>query len=267
MPKPTEHCIFCGGEALTDEHIYAEWLKPYIPRTLENTTTYSSIVHQTRTEAKAYSRTGDPHSRRLRVACKRCNTGWMSQLQEHTKAILIPLVTGTPITLDAYAQRRVAAWAAMAIMVAEYDEPDKIAIPTEDRDYLRGHRDAPPNWKIWIGHYERGDWVGHWLHNVLPVVAKKDAARTQTNEIPAPNTQTTTFVVGQLYIHAISSSFPKVVDLFRFVGSASDKIACIWPGPDTAIDWPLRTLTDVEADRITNTFFNWALRSTGRDPI
>lgn len=267
MAKPSNECIFCGGRPLSKEHVWDNWMKQYIPRDLPTTETYSAIVHQTHKESKAYSQPGDPHSRRLRVVCEPCNSGWMSRLQERAKPLLIPLIKGDSTTLDLETQHVVSAWAALAITVAEYHETDKVTITPDDRTHLMETNEAPSNWKIWIGHYQRGDWSGHWIHNVLPVYPKENVPDFPPDGIPPPNTQTTTFVAGQLYIHAMSSALPRVVEMFRFVGSGSAKIACIWPAATEIISWPLRTLTDGEAHAISNEFFNSALRSTGRDPI
>ena len=267
MAKPANECIFCGGRPLSHEHVWDKWMKQYIPRDLPTTETYSAIVHQTHKESKAYSQSGDPHSRRLRVVCKRCNSGWMSRLQERAKPFLIPLIKGDSTTLDVDTQRIVSAWAALKVTVAEYHEKNRVTITPDNRAHLMETNEAPPNWKIWIGRYGRGEWSGHWMHNALPVYPKENVPDFPTGGIPPPNTQTTSFVAGQLYIHAMSSALPRAVEMFQFVGSGSAKIACIWPAATEIISWPLPILTDGEAHAISNEFFNRALQSTGRDSI
>lgn len=191
----------------------------------------------------------------------------MSRLQERARPILIPLVEGRASELDAAAKSIIAAWAGMAIMAAEFLEKDKVAVSPEDRAYLMQYHRLPNNWKVWAAHYRRGSWRAYWYHNSLPVFSEEDTPEAGDGGILRPNTQTTTFVAGNLYIHAMSSSASGLVRLFRFIGTASDKLVQIWPPTDRVVIWPKDHLTDSEAHRISNAFFNWALRRSGYQAI
>jgi hypothetical protein len=67
--------------------------------------------------------------------------------------------------MDAASQGIVAAWIAMTIIVAEYFDPAKAAVSYAQRQYLRKNQRVPPNWKIWIRHYKRGNWPAYLVHN------------------------------------------------------------------------------------------------------
>ena len=189
------------------------------------------------------------------------NTGWMSEVQSAAKPHLIPLIEGRQCTIEGHPQRLISLWAAMAIMVGEFQEPEKVAISAEHRSHLRLNRGTPPNWRIWIGRYKRGEWKSHWFHCALPVSTKEYVPDMMDSGIRRPNTQTTTFVAGQLFIHAMSSDVPNLVDRFRFIGSGASKLRQIWPVVDAQIDWPPVILTDNEAHNLSNAFFNFALRT------
>ena len=106
---------------------------------------------------------------------------------------------------------------------------------------------APPagEWKIWIGHYNRGDWVPDWVKNALAISSDAHPARHLPDGVPIPNTQTTTLVFGNLYVHAVSSVHPDIIEM---TGSPNSKLVRLFPLGDTAIEWPQQSMTDRDAD-------------------
>src|ERR1700730_10701224 len=84
MVEQLKCCIFCGSnDKLTNEHVYGEWLKAYVPR-MRNKHEFQYVksgspgVHE---YADKKIRAGDPVSSQVRVVCSSCNSGWMSGLQ------------------------------------------------------------------------------------------------------------------------------------------------------------------------------------------
>jgi hypothetical protein len=212
----------------------------------------SSIYFPSHESTTVKKRGGDPRGQTVKSVCGRCNNEWMSKLQERAKPLLIPLVRGETITLSPEAQEIIAAWVAMFVMVAENAEPTKIAISQWHRTYFYATRTVPDHWGIWIGNYQRGHWVGHLVHNVAPITLPSNIPKPNDAGLYPPNTQTTTFVVGQLYVHAGSTSLPEA---FEFVGAGTARLTRIWPVNDAVI-WPPPVLSDQEADIIANAFFN-----------
>lgn len=92
------------------------------------------------------------------------------------------------------------------------NEPEKASIPFKDRDYLRLYREPPREWRIWIGRYLRGRWKGYWIHHSVPIT--ENIPEELDAPVPLPNTQTTTFIVGQLFVHAMSSALPDITEKF-----------------------------------------------------
>jgi hypothetical protein len=80
--------------------------------------------------------------------------------------------------------------------------------------------------------------------------------------LPRPNTQTTAFVVGQLYIFA-ASSVTDVFDRWEAPGEGGAKLAQIWPIRRNIVAWPTKTLSDRDADQIAGSFF-LAVEEIGR---
>src|SRR5207248_1046559 len=94
-------------------------------------------------------------------------------------------------------------------------------------------------WKIWIGRFRRGDWPGYWVHNTMPIYAKDDVHELTEFGFPKPNTQTTTIVFGELYVHAFSCPFPDIVERLGLGERGASLVAQIWPIGESFIGWPL----------------------------
>jgi hypothetical protein len=157
-PNPPGRCISCNSLGLTREHMWADWLRDYIPRErIEHYTAFKTFVPD-KAEQTLKRRTGDPHSTRIKCVCRKCNNEWMGKLQENAKPYLVPMLEGKNISLFRNGQNAIAAWATMMVMVSEYLEKDQgmVAIPSADRHWLyKQHRPPSSRWRIWIGQHRR----------------------------------------------------------------------------------------------------------------
>ena len=223
-------------------------------------TAQNAIVHPDRIDSVTEKHSGDPQSRRVGQICRKCNNGWMSQLQQRAKPVLLPLMQGKPAILSRQAQELIARWIAMSTMTSDFFYPDKHAVPQADRDLLYGTGNgdgAVPQdtWKMWIGRYQRGDWVGRWVHNSIPIYSKDDAPELSAAGIPRPNTQTTTIIFGELYVHVFSCPFPEIVAMVNLRESAHSMVAQIWPFREDVIAWPINPMSDRDADNFAAAIF------------
>jgi hypothetical protein len=253
--QPVEHCIFCRRADLTNEHIWAKWLRPYLPR-MQSFSSLTSTVYPERSDFLRRSRVGDLHNRRLRIVCARCNNGWMNRLQTCAKPFLLPLIKGEATALDVKARETVAAWIAMTVTVAEYFE-ERITTTVGDRYYLRKARKPSDRWIIRIGHFVRRNWKAHLVHHTFPISSRKHRIQRDQAGSPRPNTQTTAFTVGQIYVFAATCP-TDVFEQWRVTADGAGKLAQIWPIKRNVIGWPPTALTDREADTIAGAFFRFA---------
>lgn len=253
-------CIFCGSTGLTKEHMWADWLRSYIPRELTGHRVRVSTIHFDQSkEETIFQRTGDPHSRRIRCVCLPCNTGWMSRLQENAKPFLIPPLRGEGSGFHRRAQTAVSAWIAMMVMVAEHIAQGQVAIAQSDRNYLREHGVAPPHWRIWIAKHARKTYP-LFTHNVMSFGTKEEFERLGgiTAKVPS-NTQTTTICLGKyLLVHIMSSDVAwSIVRRLPPPPPIADAFNQIWPIKTGTLRWPGGgTLNDAGIDLVANDFFN-----------
>jgi hypothetical protein len=191
-------------------------------------------------------RAGDPLRSKVKIVCKTCNSGWMGGIQSAAKPLLIPLIEGRRTTLGSSAQKAIAAWCAMATMTGEYLSFDTtaIAITQSEKDWFRVHQTPPKTWKIWIGHYPGSKGV--WNHFVAHLRGK-GIRNPSYDPLALPNTQTTSFVIGNLFVHVFSSTGdPQMVArwVWPFGSMISLKLPQIFPPKEGFIAWPTQGLTN-----------------------
>jgi hypothetical protein len=243
---------------MSREHIWADWLKKYIPKDMTDYRSLSATTHETHTEFTHKKHGGDLRSRTLRVVCKSCNNGWMSQLQQRTKPYLLPLISGDVTAFDAKAQEILSAWVAIFVMVAEHFDRYKVVSSQTERGSLWKNQKAPSNWKIWIGDYQRKNWKAHLARFCVAISSRKHhRIRRMDNGLPRPNTQTVTFVVGRLYVH-VASSATDIFEDWHLV--RPDLLVQIWPVRRNIVAWPRTTMTDRDADKIAGEFHRSGVR-------
>jgi hypothetical protein len=245
-------CIFCGAKGGSKEHIIADWLKNFIPKTNLNYESLKGTVHTTHTDEKLKTRGGDFYSRTVRCVCDACNNGWMAKIQDEVKPIVTQMLKGD-LDLTDEQQAVLAKWIAMAVICSEYDHPDMVTVTQQQREMLYKSGIVPDGFRIWIGNFNRVSWPAHWVHH--PVAIEK---------MPL-NTQTTTYTVGQIFIHVMSSSTYDV-NKWKFKSDKSTGIRQLWPITESPFNWSSKhTLEDANADAIANDLFAY-VKSLGQDP-
>jgi hypothetical protein len=263
MSKPQKRCIFCGATGMSKEHIWGDWMKKHVATTMPK---HSSSVHVVNPPGEAdtfrvWTRSGDPLQSKARVVCTTCNNTWLSRIQNTTKPLLIPMFTGQTCVLGVPAQTTIATWAAMATMTAEHltKGPSLVAVSQADREWLWKKGTPPPDWRIWIGRFQRHKLPERWTHCSVPIYEREPMIAA--NGMPQCNTQTTTFMIGDLLVHAMSAAFPNHAQDWdwRSWPRGQQVVTQIWPTVESATVWPIQSvsLTDADAYHIARAFFGW----------
>jgi hypothetical protein len=120
---------------------------------------------------------------------------------------------------------------------------------------------VPPDWKIWLAHYEGQKWKGIWFHTTVPILGPEDTPQRHHLGYDIPNTQGTTAVFGKLYVHALSSRIRSIVRKQDMRRETKKVVPRLWPIRNSPLRWPpVRPLTDTEAIGIANAFLAKARR-------
>src|SRR4051812_46683479 len=103
-------CIFCGGGPLTLEHVWPAWLIALFPA-LPSTITFRGRERQATTSDELT----------VRAVCEKCNGGWMSDLEQQAKPLLMELLEERPYSfMPPGMQDVISAWAVKTVMVFEH---------------------------------------------------------------------------------------------------------------------------------------------------
>jgi hypothetical protein len=159
---------------------------------------------------------------------------------------------------------RIAAWAALKAMVAEYDAHGWVTTHHLHRAYLMRNFTPPPRgWVIWIGPYIRKKWVTQcgstpWLY----LSDKQERRRGSNIKATYYNSHISTQVIGQLYIHVIRSPARGFIDRWRFTLPDRGSFFRIWPASSTSINWPGQPMTDRDADYIAGALYDFLIDRT-----
>jgi hypothetical protein len=143
----------------------------------------------------------------------------------------------------------VAAWAVLKAVIGEYDDGDHVSTHHMQRKYLMRHYKPPKqNWAVWIGHYERQNWLPEWISAALFGVANP-GPKTNLNKTPTHfNGHSTTQVIEKLFIQVLSLPIPGLVERWRFAMPDGGHLVHIWPPNIYSINWPRSAMSDREAD-------------------
>jgi hypothetical protein len=260
-------CVFCGArEKLTGEHVFADWLAPYLPKIGHSGHTASKTVRildgaSLKIESNRHllrdgvlHRKGPARKQTLKIVCNSCNNVWMSRLQEQVKPILLPMLEGRwPNAISVWERRILAAWAAMFTMVIEFADLDTQVTPFAGRERLRLTLEPPERWYVWIGLHTGVLWTlgfNHfawsrpkfvWPGQLEPLPAAIAAAEKK-------EVQSTGWVLGPIFFQTISARVPGyTVDELAFAKKHGLRV--VWPsGDNLPIERPVTVMDDIDAD-------------------
>jgi len=247
---------------MSGEHVWSRWTHKYIAYNPSRPAGKALVAvdYRDRTEFRRVPMPPDPRQWKAHTVCARCNNGWMSDLENRVKPILIPLFSGQPARLGREEQSQIAAWITLKTMVCEFDRlGEAVSHHAQRKRLMVRHLPPAENLTIWIGHYKRSKWVPLWICHPFLILSKERMAKRSTDLATFFNSQAVTYVFSELFVHVIQSPDKKIVADFRLPPPGGTKLRRIWPPSNYSIVWPPPTLIDVEADRTAG-----ALRALAR---
>jgi hypothetical protein len=236
-------CIFCGAPADSREHVWPDWIKNYLPRTFSHR---DHTIHSRATNFKKVTtrKPGDPRSGRLNVTCIKCNTGWISVVDENAKKLMLALMDGRWGNFSPWDRRVFAAWATRFAMVYEFADPDTVTATAEERDYFRLSRYPPDGWYVFVGFYGGTKWLSQWNHRAA-------ANLNIAGAIPdKPNIQSTVAAIGRLIFNVVSG--PTDMDMNEYARGLG--FQTVWPERLPTFGAPANVFDDAEVDFIASFF-------------
>lgn len=221
MSQKPGRCIYCGKQrSLTKEHPLGAWLKGKLPMDVDGYTQSSRIIEN---DGQIYfekilKRSGDPRRRNLRNVCLVCNGGWMRDILSKAQPLVETLMHGVPISLDYAKQSKLKNWFVLAAMTGDFVDRKEGTIPQIERNFIRATGHAPSRWRTWIGRFRRNKSKLYWHTTYSQFLRQNEPERrvSDPHEAAIPNTQTFTFVIGELFVTILRSEFPYLVRKWEF---------------------------------------------------
>jgi hypothetical protein len=248
--KPPRKCIFCGGgggsgNPMSGEHIWPEWMHPYLPRQ-ENPKTAASytVVRKDEIQIKRHGpRHGHTFTNTINVVCKRCNETWMGDIETAVKPILISVLQGQSITLDGGAQRRLVNWIALKAMVIEQMNPADAVVRARARREFKETRTIPRGMEILIATHNSPEFYNSYWHRTLRAQLGRPIARPGKFK----DIQSTFLGVGHLFSLTFVSLIPEIKLEPKF---GSDLVQRIWPPVSGEVQWPMPPISTEVGGRL-----------------
>ena len=205
-------CIFCGGYAISNEHIWPAWLKKHLPHIFKRhpmTKHITTLWHGDTYNTKTTQRPGPPRTHKLKVTCRKCNNEWISHIDNKVKDIFLRLVDGQWDSLNQDDRIHLAAWATRFTMVYEFAHKETVSVPQEERDYFYRKHTPPEGWFIFLGYYIGSSWVDKWNHRALTLIEDSDSVEIATGignktQISPRRAQSTVLILGKMALNIVS---------------------------------------------------------------
>jgi hypothetical protein len=196
-------CIFCGRfDGLSKEHIWPRWMAAYLPIGKTNahvSEVRSGIPKQPSTLKQRSERPGPVHTKKVRAVCRRCNSGWMSSIEEEAKPMLQSALTSTEWTVSSKEAQAIARWAILKAIVCEHASLDHLT-PQEDRNVLRLHLEVPAYFRVFIARHS-GELRAAYLRHSATFSRSLEGLAPPLSKNLNRNVQITTILVGPLCFH------------------------------------------------------------------
>lgn len=243
-------CVFCGKEgSLSREHIWPDWLSKMYLRKGDEKHTFGSRTHLDKDLVRdgTYERPGHLFSLRNRLVCQNCNNGWMSQVENEAKPIIVRMISGEKHKLSRDQLDILSFWIAMKAVTAEFiEKAESLEVtPPEERLSMMEARKIPSYFNIFIGVHSTGHNSAWFRHSWT--MAYSPNGPSPPLEGRRRNAQSIAFIIGPIFFYILNVRLNGFIakDMFNF-----GKLNNIYPSKRQFLRWPQKRLPRSETDRI-----------------
>ncbi len=201
----SKHCVFCNCKGhKSKEHLWPRWMHRYLPLegNGENVREVSEHKWKDQVASKQLRRQGNLVTTKFRVVCKSCNSGWMSELENEVKPLLVKILNSEKVALDKNAQNLLARWVSVKVIVGEHAESDIYVTPLVDRVLLRSENKIPEYYAIFIGCHEHQS-SSSWLRISQTLAVSEEGPNPPLGKLKR-NSQSITFTCGPLFVYVLA---------------------------------------------------------------
>jgi hypothetical protein len=225
---------------VTLEHAWPEWLLRALGLFPPKQSTGIMVAHFGPEERPETWRGAEITIKRV---CKRCNSGWMSDLETEAKPLITPLLADLAIPLDRPIQRVIARWSIKTAMVFEFS-PGKgwpSLFTAADRQIIADPHSArlPADIVVWIGRKAESDVTLAAARRLLHPIPIEPARGPS----PIEEGYGTTFAFGRLVLQVLrvkrrENSAPGITTIHPRQGPWGQLLSQVWPSRRAVVQWP-----------------------------
>jgi hypothetical protein len=215
-------------------------------------------VYFDRSDVKLLKRSGDIRDWQIKCVCGKCNNGWMRRIENVSRLVMIPLILGTKCRVSPNQQKIIASWAILKAMIAEFDVHGHATTHhTQRKSMMKNQSMSMDTWTVWIGHYIRNRWVAYYGSIPFLYLSDKQLAKRTNMRATYYNSNISTQVVGQMFIHVIRSPASRFIKRWRFSTPDKGSLYRIWPPSQFSVTWPSNSMSDRDADYAASALANF----------
>lgn len=252
-------CIFCGATPLTREHVFPRWMGETLsrdPRRLQSPYKFErwNLDGDEPPSNRSEWVSKSPLDFVAKCVCKTCNSGWMSDIETAAKPIVVPMIEGHSVELDATSQSILGAWACMKTVLSGYAYRPPVTVPEDWLEHICEDRRPPPHgWVVLATRYV-GRRPALFARHRLELFNRE-------NDKPQPDNEgiMMSLVVGYLALKAIGVRR-------KGVSNSGTPFVQVWPTSPLTLLWPPRAQI---SDEMLEDFLSPVIlfRGSGTDPL
>lgn len=245
--RPARRCAFCDRTDLSKEHFGPKWMRPYFALPFDPVRTSWSQIRTEGGRLKSHrekTRPGHVVATKFRVVCSACNNGWMSELEERAKPILMRILANETFDLTTEDQCLLARWIALKTIVGESEDSIAKVTPRDSRCEFRTSDSVPEIFRIYLGHHSVPARSGY-SNYATRLMAFSEEPIKLTEKLGPRNTQQSVFLVGPLLAFVCATT--TTVDIAHELNLPSS-LKQIWPQTQSVLPWP--TAPTIPADGV-----------------
>ena len=178
---------------------------------------------------------GRPFDLTVKNVCAECNNGWMSEIENSTKDILVPMIDGQSMSLDLDAQRKLASWTCKTAMVMEHTLGDAGMIywRQDERAAISKSPHEPPSDATVRIAASDGQVLSFFTGGVRQMVG----VVSKTSRGPGT---CATMVMGALVLQIDSSRWKGLPGetVIVWAHPHANRSVEVWPKPKNEVNWP-----------------------------
>jgi hypothetical protein len=122
-------CSFCRRDLpLSEEHVIPRWAQEYVKDPQNARGAHTRRLYEAGQTEPSFDRSyaGYPATQVTRRVCEGCNNGWMASLEGAVKPVLVPMIQGSPVTLDVAEQTLITSWLVKTALVGGSTMPETV---------------------------------------------------------------------------------------------------------------------------------------------